>query len=309
MNVSSFEFESVDGKKIYVKKWMPETTAKGVLQISHGMAEHVERYNEFAEYLTNNGFIVYANDHRGHGQTAEPDKLGFFTSKNGWKLVIDDVRKLSEIIKEQNPDLPLFLLGHSMGSLIARANVMMCKPIIDGVIFSGTSAAGGAIVGVGKMISSFQGLFKGKTKPSKLMTGMTFKGYNDPFKPTKTPFDWLSSDYDRNKNYWDDKFCGFVCPNRFFFDLLSVIQYINKPQNIKNIPVDLPIYFYSGAMDPVGQFGKDVPIIYNKYKDLGVKDIKIKLYDGGRHEMLNETNRQEVYADVLEWLNQHLPQN
>lgn len=308
MNITTFQLQSVDGKDIYVKKWVPQTQAQGIVQIAHGMAEHVERYNDFANFLTQNGFIVYANDHRGHGQTAETGQLGHFANKNGWKLVITDVRSLSERIKKDNPDLPLFLFGHSMGSLIVRANMMMFDKIADGAIISGTTLGGSpALVAIGKLISSVEGIFSKKSTPSKIMTGLTFKGYNTPFKPTKTKFDWLSSNHERNKNYRDDKYCGFVCSNRFFFDLLSIIKYINKKENINKIPLNMPIYLFAGTMDPVGQFGKDIPIIYNKYKNLGVKNIDIKMYKDGRHEMLNETNRQEVYSDIISWISNNMP--
>ncbi len=306
MSVVNFEYKANDGKTIFAKKWSPENSPVGVLQIAHGMAEHVERYNEFAEFMTSKGFIVYANDHRGHGKTAEPKKLGFFAEKDGWKLVIDDVYKLTELIKDENKDLPIFLLGHSMGSFISRAYLSKYDTsILSGVILSGTAATAGGLVSFGKFVSSMQGVFKGKASRSKLMTGLSFKGYNDKFKPTKTPFDWLSRDDERNKNYWEDKYCGFICTNGFFYDMLSIIEFINTKDALNKFPKDLPLFFISGSMDPVGEFGKGVKKVYNNYKTLGVKDIKMKLYEGGRHESLNETNRKEVYDDILSWIQEH----
>ncbi len=302
-----FEIRSSDEKKIYIKKWSPSIPPKAIIQVVHGMAEHVERYNKFAEFFTKNGLIVYAHDQRGHGKTAEPGKLGFFAPKKGWKLVIDDVERVSEIIKKENPQLPIFLLGHSMGSLISRAHILKNNIYLNGVIFSGTSGLSGLIIPFGKFIALLQGVFKDKTKPSKLMTNLSFGSYNKPFKPTKTPFDWLSRDDQMNMEYWKDKFCGFTCSNRFFFDLLSIISYINKKTNSLNIPKTLPMFLLSGSMDPVGDFGKDVKKIYNKYRNLGVENIKIKLYEGGRHEMLNETNRNEVYNDIKKWIKENIP--
>jgi len=307
MKTHFFEFEAKDGKKISAKKWIPENTPVAVLQISHGMAEHVERYNEFAQFLNSQGVIVYANDHRGHGKTADPKKLGFFSDNEGWKLVIDDVRQLTKIIKDENEDTPIFLLGHSLGSMIAR-NYLIHHPdnLLSGAIISGTAGKTGFIISAGKFIAKMQGVFKPKWYRSKLMTGMSFNGYNDKFKPTKTPFDWLSRDHERNQDYWNDKFCGFICSNSFFYDMLTMLSIMNDQKNINKTSNEIPMFFFSGAMDPVGEFGKDVQLVYNKYKLAGVKDLKLKLYEGGRHEMLNETNRKEVYNDVYQWIKEHI---
>ncbi|MBN2891834.1 MAG: lysophospholipase [Bacteroidales bacterium] len=304
MNENTFVLKGKNDVEIFVRKWLPEKEEiKGVLQISHGMAEHSNRYREFGEYMTSKGYVVYANDHRGHGQTAKTvEKVGFFGPKDGWKLVVDDVQRLAEKIKEEYPELPHFLFGHSMGSFVARVLITDKSELFNGAIISGTNGKSGFIVSSGIFLAKMQGLLKGKTKSSQLLTDMSFKGYNDPFKPIKTPYDWLSRDYDRNKDYCDDPFCGTVMSNRFFVDMLSMIGFANNKSNMNKISKDLPILLFSGAMDPVGNFGKEVEQVYNIFKNLGVKDINLKLYEGGRHEMLNETNRQEVYEDVFNWL-------
>jgi alpha-beta hydrolase superfamily lysophospholipase len=303
----TFEFEGKQDVQIFVRKWMPETgEIKGILQISHGMQEHSGRYTEFGEFLTKQGYIVYINDHRGHGKTAKkPEDIGILAEKDGWNLVVDDLHKLSKIIKEAYPNSPLFLFGHSFGSFTARTYITRFKDILSGVIISGTNGKSGALVALGKSIASFQGFVKGKTAKTKLLTGMSFKGFNDSFKPTKTPFDWLSKDNARNQNYWDDPLCGVMFSNRFFYDMFSMICYVNSKVAKNNVPTDLPMYIFSGEMDPVGEFGKEVKLVYNNYKELGVKDINLKLYEGGRHEMLNETNRQEVFEDIFNWLEAH----
>lgn len=307
MNEQYFKFLSEDGLELNAKKWLPENKPGAVLQIAHGMAEHVERYNEFANFLNSNDIAVYANDHRGHGKNSEPKKLGYFADKDGWKLVLSDTVKLTETIKKEHPDSPIFLLGHSMGSMLTRTYLIKHNDnFLSGVIISGTSGKNGFIVTAGKITAKLQGVFKPKWYRSKLLTGMSFKGYNDPFKPTKTPYDWLSRDEERNQNYMEDKFCGFVCSNSFFVDMLTMLGIVNNKKNIETSPKNIPMFFLSGTMDPVGDFGKEVTDVYNKYKNAGVKDIKLKLYDGGRHEMLNETNRNEVFKDVLEWLKQHI---
>ncbi len=304
----TFEFKAKDGQVIFVRKWLPDDNKiKAVVQIAHGMAEHSGRYEEFAKYLSGKGFAVYINDHRGHGQTAKDlKKVGFLAPKNGWQLVRDDVHQLTQIIKENHPNTKIFLLGHSFGSMITRAYLIEYGKDIDGAIISGTTGTTGFIVDAGKFLASLQGLFKGKDKPSKLLTGMSFKGYNDPFKPTKTPFDWLSRDHERNKNYWKDPYCGTIFSNRFFFDMLDMIKHINKPAELDRMPKNIPLFFISGKMDPVGEFGKGVQKVYNNYKQLGVQDINLKLYEGGRHEMLNETNRQEVYQDIVDWISKYI---
>jgi alpha-beta hydrolase superfamily lysophospholipase len=305
---TTFEFTAKDGQKIFVRQWLPDNNEiNAIIQVAHGMAEHSGRYTEFAEFFASKGFAVYVNDHRGHGQTAKDLKnVGFLAPNNGWQLVLDDVHQLTQIIKEKHPNKPIFLLGHSFGSMLARAYILEYANDINGVIISGTTGTEGFIVDAGKFLASLQGIFKGKNKPSKLLTGMSFKGYNDPFKPTKTPFDWLSRDEERNKNYWKDPYCGTIFSNRFFYDMLSLIKYINKATNYQKIPQNLPVLFISGTMDPVGEFGKGVKKVYNKFKQKGVQDINLKLYEGGRHEMLNETNRKEVYQDIFDWIGKYI---
>jgi alpha-beta hydrolase superfamily lysophospholipase len=307
MKEIEFRFDAKDGEKIFVRKWLPENEIKCILQISHGMAEHSPRYREFGEYLTQRGIAVYINDHRGHGQTAKSlEEVGFFAPKKGWELVVSDIHELTKIIAKENPNKPVFIFGHSMGSLALRANLMKYENLYYGAIISGTNAKKGALVQVGRTISLLQGFFKGKRKSSKFMTGLSFKGFNTPFKPLKTPFDWLSRDEERNKNYWDDPYCGTVFSNRFFYDMLTMINFINCKKSLENLPKELPLLFISGKMDPVGSFGVEAPIVYNKYKELGVKDIEIKMYENARHEMLNEINRKEVFEDIFNWIEKHI---
>jgi alpha-beta hydrolase superfamily lysophospholipase len=309
MKSFDFFFDGLKGTKIYTQRWSPDdsNSVKGAIQISHGMAEHSGRYKEFAEFMTNNGFVVYANDHRGHGKTAgNINNVGFIDENEGWQLVVDDILQLSNIIKEENPKLPIFLLGHSFGSIVARAFLAKYGNTYKGIILSGTTGSDGLLVSAGKFIASMQGFFKGKNKKSQLLNSMTFKDYNKKFQPAKTEFDWLSRDHERNLDYINDPYCGGVFTNRFFFDMLDMISFINKKSSMQNVPTNIPLLFISGEMDPVGEFGKGVKKVYNKYKNHGVKDIELKLYKDGRHESLNEINRQEVFNDILNWLNKHI---
>ncbi len=308
MKVSTFTYKDKNGAEIFVRKWSPENfKTKATLQIIHGMAEHSGRYNEFAEFLTEEGFVVYANDHKGHGETGKnSNSLGYFAPQNGWLQVLDDVFELSKIIKSENPDKKHFMLGHSMGSFILRSVIAIENGIADGAIVSGTGFKRGFEVSFGKTLAKFHGLLFGKSNPSMFLTKMAFKDFNKKFEPRKTAFDWLSRDYDKNIAYKEDPFCGIIMSNRFFVDVLSLVGFANSEKNMKKVAKDLPMFFVSGTMDPVGDYGKGVEEIYNKYKDLGIKDIKLKLYDEGRHEMLNEINRQEVFEEILLWLEQKL---
>lgn len=305
MKHSTTEVQAKDGKKIFVQIWLPDDEVKAVIQVTHGMAEHSGRYSIFAEYMASHGFAVYAHDQRGHGQTEKDlDKIGFLAEKDGWQLVVDDLLVIQQYIKEQHRDKKIILLGHSFGSMVVRAFMIKYGEKADGYIISGTTGMRGALLGIGKMITSIQALFKGKRAKSKLMDKMSFGKYNSFFKPNQTEFDWLSKDMERNQNYVDDPYCGTVFSNGFFFDMLSLIQFIVK--NISKTYKEKPVFIFSGAKDPVGDFGKGVEWVYNKFKAIGVKDLTFKLYEDGRHEMLNETNRNEVYQDITDWIEKNV---
>jgi alpha-beta hydrolase superfamily lysophospholipase len=277
MKKTDFTFKTKDHQNIFVYKWSPENKAVGVVQIAHGMAEHADRYQQFAEYLTSKGFIVYANDHLGHGKTAGSlDKVGFFAEKNGWHLVADDLKQLTDIIAMQNPALPIFLLGHSMGSLLIRTYLTKYSDPINGVILSGTSGESGFMVKMGKMLSKLLANIKGKKAPCKTLDQLSFGKFNQTFKPNRTKFDWLSRDDDEVDKYVKDPYCGAVFTTQFFNDMLSGVDYNNQPENIAKIDKNIPVYFIAGDMDPVGEYGKGVKRVFNAYQKAGIKDIEIK---------------------------------
>ena len=195
-----------------------------------------------------------------------------------------------------------------MGSLLLRAYLSLFPDLLDGAILSGTSGQKGAIVSLGKFIASIQGLLTNKKKPSKLLNMMTFKDYNRAFKPNRTDFDWLSRDEQKVDEYIYDPLCGFVVSNRFYYDLLDLVQYINKKSTFLNTP-NIPMLIISRDKDPVGQFGKGIKRVYNEYQKAGLNKVTMKLYPDGRHEMLNEINRNEVYNDILEWLKDNFKNN
>lgn len=308
MKTETFTFDAGDKAKIFCYKWSPEDGVKPIaaVQIAHGMAEHAGRYERFAAFLTANGFIVYANDHRGHYKTAGSfENTGFFAENDGWSLVVNDMHTLTGIIKEQNPGLPVFLFGHSMGSFLSRNYIFRFHDEIKGVILSGTGGNPGLLSKIGKTLAGIEKAFKGSRHRSTLLNGLSFGSFNKPFKPNRTEFDWLSRDEAEVDKYVADKYCGFICTTSFFVDMLGGIIDIHKPENVSKTSKELPVYIFSGEKDPVGNFSKGVMEVYHMYKNSGINDLSYKIYKDGRHEMLNELNREEVFADVKLWLDNH----
>jgi len=304
----NFRLGTQDGTEVFVYRWFPEDGAglKAVVQISHGMAEHAGRYGDFAAALVEAGYAVYANDHRGHGKAAGSlEKVGYLADDNGWNLLVDDMHRLTCSIKERHPDVPVFLLGHSMGSILSRNYIFLHAKDVSGVILSGTGGDPGLLGKIGLLIAKWEIRRKGKRAQSPLLAKLSFGNFNNAFKPNRTDFDWLSRDNAQVDRYVEDPFCGGVFTAGFFYDLLTGLAGANKSDNIKGIPPDLPIYLLSGEKDPVGKDKKGVLQVYNAYKNAGLEDVKCQFYKDGRHEMLNETNREEVYKDIIDWLDAH----
>lgn len=303
-----FVFKSEDGTDVFVYNWLPDdgVKTKGIVQISHGMAETAKRYERFAELLTENGYIVYANDHRGHGKTAKTiEDLGYLADEDGFNWLVKDLHKLTNIIKKENDSMPLFLFGHSMGSFAGQKYIMLNGNELDGLILSGSNGKQGIILNVGTIVAKREVKKNGRKAKSTKLDKLSFGGFNKEFKPNRTDFDWLSRDNDEVDKYMDDPFCGTVFTAGYFYDFLTGLKEIEDEDNLKMIPKDLPIYIFSGDKDPVGKFGKGVINLVNRYKKYGVKDISYKLYKDGRHEMLNEINRDEVMDDIINWLDNH----
>ncbi len=316
MIANTFTFKGSDGKEIFTHKWLPENEAdiKAVIQISHGMAEHSARYKRFAEKLTASNFGVYANDHRGHGQTAGTienlghiDSLNNSTDNAGWDLVVNDMSKLTATIKKNHPNVPVFIFGHSMGSFLTRDYMFTYGNDIDGVILSSTAGDPGMLGKAGRVIAKIESILKGTTTQSPFLDKLSFGNFNKAFKPNRTDFDWLSSVDEEVDKYINDPYCGTVFKTGFFIDLLNGINKINKTANIQNIPKTLPVYLFSGTNDPVGDFTKGVINVHKSFEKAGIKDLSIKFYENGRHEMLNEVNREEVYNDVISWFESQMP--
>lgn len=286
--------------------WFPEGEVRGVIQISHGMCEYVMRYDDFAEYLASHGFVVCGNDHLGHGGSVNSEEeLGYFGEKNGWENVVADLHTLTKIMKKNYPDVPYFIFGHSMGSFMARAYCIRYGYELDAAVFCGTS---GGMKGLEGMLTLIDGLKKlqGERYRSSLVDNIAFGTYNRKIPHNKTSYDWISRDTDIVDKYSRDDRCTFIFTLNGFENLMKVLWYVSSSRWYSSFRKNLPVLLISGDADPVGAYGKGVQRVYDKMLENGC-DVKLKLYSGARHELVNETNRSEVYKDVLDFFRQFLP--
>ncbi|GAB3580516.1 lysophospholipase [Calidifontibacter terrae] len=307
MRSDTFLLDTHDSTPVFVRRWLPNGEPHSVVQIAHGMAEHSGRYARFAEALTNAGYTVYADDHRGHGETA-PDRkdVGYFADQNGWDAVADDLHVLTDQIHSNHPGLPVVLFGHSMGSFLSRTYATRWSGDISALVLCGTAGPAGPLGVVGKGIAKAQAKLRGARHTSGLMNTLTFGQYNSAFKPNRTDFDWLSRDPAEVDKYIADPHCGNVFTAGFYADMIGGLQHANSAEEMKKIRRDLPILVISGSKDPVGANGKGVEAVAAALRTAGVTDVTLTLYPDARHELLNETNRDEVTADVLRWMGTHL---
>ncbi|HGM1582327.1 TPA: lysophospholipase, partial [Clostridioides difficile] len=276
---------------------------KAVIQIAHGMAETAQRYETFAKVLTKNGYIVYINDHRGHGKTAKIiENVGHLAEKEGFRCLVEDMYTLTNIIKKENEDLPIYLFGHSMGSFASQRYIMDYSNNLSGLILCGSNGKQGIILNLAHLIINREIKKYGRRFKSNKINNLIFGG-EIIRRNEKTKFDWLSRDKEQVEKYINDPFCGVVCSCGFFYDLVQGLKEIEDKENLKKVPLDIPIYIISGDKDPIGKNGKGVLRLRDRYIKLGVKDVTCKLYKDGRHELLNEINREEVFEDIICWLN------
>lgn len=305
--VKNMELLSNDGvHKLHVVVWQPDGEPKAVLQLSHGMIEFIERYEGLAQYLNEQDILVIGNDHLGHGHTAGRDEdLGYFCPEHMSETVVKDLHTVTEYAKKEYPGIPYFLLGHSMGSFMARRYLMTYGDELTGAILCGTGEQTSATLFAGKTAAGILGAFKGQRYRSEFIRKTSFKGYNDRFEK-RTENDWLTKDQSIVDWYNGHKFCTFGFTINGYKTLFEVLTYIQKQENYNKIPKNLPVYMIAGEDDPVGNYGEGVKHIYQQYKDSGIKDISIKLYPNDRHEILNELDKETVYADVADWIAGHM---
>lgn len=304
-----FYYESRDAiHKIRAMKWIPDTDdILCVFQITHGMAEHIERYDEFAAFLAQRGILVVANDHLGHGKSAtDKADFGYFCEKDAATVVVRDVHRLKKIIQEQNPGKPYFILGHSMGSFIFRNYLCRYGKGIDGAIIMGTGTMPTAVIKVLMILTNIIAMFRGWKHPSQMIDTMAFGNYNSRIKEPRTKSDWLSKDEAIVDMYIEDEACGFPFTLNGFHTMAKLIDNLRKKDYLDKMPKDLPVLFVSGAEDPVGGYGEGVKEVYAQFEKLGMQNISMKLYENDRHEILNENDRQDVFQDIFEWITKQL---
>lgn len=306
---SSFTYLSSDGAhNIHACLWLPETEPpRAVVQIVHGVSEYIRRYDHLARFLTDHGFAVCGEDHLGHGETAEADKsFGHFARHDGWTLVTADVRQLRERMGAQFPGIPYIMLGHSMGSFLTRTYLCRYPGTIDGAVLSGTGQEGALLVAGGKALASLIARFKGTDAISPLVHSLSLGAYNKQFAPNRTTADWISRDEAVVDAYLNDPYCTVTPSVGLYRDMLGGLQYIASPRALSRMDPDTPVYIYSGDQDPVGSNGAGVRKVHGYFKARGTRDLTLRLYPNGRHEMHNEINRAEVYQDLLAWLEAHI---
>lgn len=309
VRINEFSFLSANGTdRIYAAEWLPENgVPRAVLQIAHGIVEYIGRYDEFARFMAENGVAVVGNDHLGHYKSASnKEDLGFFAEKNGWQTAVSDMHTLYLTESDKFKGVPYFLLGHSMGSFLARTYIIEHRGNLAGCILSGTGNQSSVLCNAGLAAAALEKARIGVRGRSKLLRSLMFGAYNNRFKPTRTGSDWISRDTEIVDKYVKDEYCTFIPTVGLISDMLGGIKYITDTKNIGRVEKDLPIYLFSGEDDPVGDYGKGVKLAYEAYKNAGCGDVEMKLYPGGRHEMLNEINREEVYADILTWISKKL---
>lgn len=284
--------------RIHGTQWVADGRTRAVLQLSHGMIEHIGRYRQMAKYLNRRGISVIGHDHLGHGRTTSVEAHGIFAGENGAYYVLEDLRLVSEYIKRQYPDIPHFLLGHSMGSFFVRRFLTIYGEMVDGVILTGTGEQHGFTLIAGSAVVARAVKKKGRSAFDEKLHNLVLGGYNKLFAPAKTRHDWLSRDMKEAIKYEADPDCQFIFSNGAYEDFFQIMTDLYFKKQFERIPKNLPVLLLSGTHDPVGQKGKGVNRAYKKLKEAGVTDISIKLYPGARHELINETNRLEVFEDI-----------
>ena len=302
-----FSYPSSDGSHtVHAMEWLPQGQPRAVVQIVHGVAEYVGRYDHVARFLTERGFLVCGEDHLGHGKTVDDGKYGYFSPRGGWDLVARDIRRLRELQGEKYPGVPYVMLGHSMGSFLTRTYLIRWPGTVDGAVLSGTGQEPAPLVALGKALAGGLCLLRGGDSVSPLVNAMSLGAYNKKFAPNRTGADWISRDEAVVDAYLKDPLCTFMPTVAMFRDMMGGLQYIADRNNLARMDKETPVYFLSGDRDPVGAMGKGVEKVVRMFRKAGCRDVSVKLYPEGRHEMFNELNRDEVMADLLAWLESKL---
>jgi len=296
------EFTSHDGKKLAIHHW-PIEKPKMLIHSVHGMSEHGYRYHEFSKWLNKKGIYAYAPDLRGHGKTAGCLKnIGLFSKKNGWNKVVKDLKMITENFSLKNSNIPTIILGHSMGSFLIRTLLIDYPSIAKHYIFSATACHPGLKGYLGSFVAKSNSFLFGKKTKSRLLQLLVMGEFNKKIKKPNTKKDWISRDESVVKEYVKDPYCMQIFKNQFFVDLAFGVMSVNETKNILRMNKDKNYLLFSGSMDPVGNYGKGVRKLHKLFIRQGLKNTELKLFAGGRHEMLNEINKQEVYQYIYDWI-------
>lgn len=301
----TFTLKASDGTEVFVYGWLPESTPRGVVQVAHGLAEHAGRYRRFAEACVARGLAVYADDHRGHGRTAKEGALGYFGAEHGWRAVLDDLYRLGDHITGQHPGVPRVFFGHSMGSFLTQQVLFERGDQLAGAVLSGcASGVSNPLAPIGRFVARVERARVGATRPSALLTRMSFGDYNRAFAPNRTEFDWLSRDPAEVDRYIADERCGFEASTQLWIDLLGAMPALGAPSNLAQLPKDLPLYLTVGERDPLHRGLKDFHALVEGYERAGMRNVTVRVWPDARHEILNETNRDEITEAMLRWVDE-----
>ena len=305
-----FTFPSADGTtQLHGRRWSClDVTPRGVVQLVHGVSEHISRYDRFARFLAQQGFIVAGHDHLGHGESLPRGGTPiWFAPRDGWRIVTDDVYTLHQKLRRDYPNLPGFILGHSMGSFITRSLLIRYPGCVDGAVIMGSGWNSEAAIAGGRAVTAVIAAVKGKRATSDFVSALAFGGYNKPFAPNRTAFDWIAADEQAVDRYIADPKCGEDATVGLFQDMLGGFHFLQHPRNLRQMDSATPILFISGSDDPVGAMGRGVEKSAAAFRNAGVKDVTVILCPGMRHEVLNEADAPDaVDAPILRWLEAHL---
>lgn len=308
MKKEEFYFLSANEKtKIHGIKWLPDHKVKAILQITHGVTEHILRYEELAKYFTERKIAIVGIDLLGHGKSISKDmEPMYFGPKGSWNLVVKDIETCRNVIQKELPNIPYYLLGFSLGSFLARSYVIQYDNSIDGLILLGTGQTPILQIEIAKLLTNIEAKKANDDKTTPLIKKLTFDTYNQKFKPNKTDLDWLCSNEKSLNEYLNDPLRGEAFTIGLFRELLNGMKFTSKKQNIQQMNKETPILLLSGKEDPVGEFGKGVQRVKNAFQAVGIKDVTIKLYPKLRHDILHEEPKENIYKDIYDWIEEKL---
>ena len=306
ITLEKIPFTSVAGQPLTLYLWQTDAPCRGVIQLVHGMAEHIARYDRLARALCAAGYTVAGHSHLGHGEDAREDELGFFGRKDGWDHLVEDVHAAHEMLLKRFPGQRFAILGHSMGSFVTREYLLRYGGDLTAAVICGTGWFPGPLCSVARAAAALCGVFGGWQKPAPLVDRLMSKDNNKAFAPARTPFDWLSRDTAEVDKYMADLRCGFLFTARGYDDMFTGLKNLSRLHRLAALPGNLPVLFISGDADPIGTQGKGVNTVAQQFRDAGVRDVTVRLYPGARHELFNETNRDEITAELIDWLNRHM---